>query len=171
MRAKPSRAQPAVSCSSSLSQSRSSIALPDLCRALRAAPTFSGSISVNGCPMQRRGTASRHTSAAAKSLPRMVGSHSSEHRALGVVIRGGASSLSLAMGLTTILTTIWVRPSKYAHVQIHIFKENWTSEDLRGHAADVWGSKSHEFLSRPAAAVMILPITADLVSRVKAGSL
>jgi hypothetical protein len=28
-----------------------------------------------------------------------------------------ASSLSLAMGLTTILTTIWVCPPKYAQVQ------------------------------------------------------
>ena len=41
--------------------SRSSIAFSDLCRALRAAPTFSGSISVNGLPQcgveaQHRGT-------------------------------------------------------------------------------------------------------------------
>jgi hypothetical protein len=55
-----------------------------------------------------------------------------------------AASLSLAMGLTTILTTIWVCPPKYAQVQNPYFKENWTSADVLGHAADVWGSKSHE---------------------------
>jgi hypothetical protein len=33
-----------------------------------------------------------------------------------------AYSLSLAMGLTTILTTIWVCPPKYAHVQNRYFQ-------------------------------------------------
>ena len=74
-----------------------------------------------------------------------------------------ASSLSLAMGLTTILTTIWVVHRNTPKCKILIFKENWTSGDLLGHAADVWGSKSHEFLSCPAATTMILPITDDLV--------
>ena len=50
MRVNPKGAQSAGSCPSSLSSSRSSIAFSDLCRALRAAPTFSGSISVNGLP-------------------------------------------------------------------------------------------------------------------------
>ena len=72
------------------------------------------------------------------------------------------------MGLTTILTTIWVCPPKYAQVQILIFKENWTCGDILGHAADVWGSMSHEFLYSPAATVMILPMTDDLAPRVKA---
>jgi hypothetical protein len=48
------------------------------------------------------------------------------------------------MGLTTILTTIWVCPPKCAKVQIHIFKENRTSVDVLGHAADVWGSNGPE---------------------------
>jgi hypothetical protein len=85
MRVKLTRAQPAVSCPSSLSSSRSSIGFSYLCRALRAAHTFSGSISVNRLPY-----------AAARYLWQRV------------------SSLSLAMGLTTILTTIWVCPPKYA---------------------------------------------------------
>jgi hypothetical protein len=75
------------------------------------------------------------------------------------------------MGLTTVLTTIGSVHRDTSKCRILIFRENRTSVDVLGHAADVWGSKSHEFLSRPAAAVMILPITADLVSRVKAGSL
>lgn len=29
-----------------------------------------------------------------------------------------------------------------------IFKENWTSKDVLGHAADVWGSRGREFKSR-----------------------
>jgi hypothetical protein len=61
MRVNPKGAQSAGSCPSSLSSSRSSVAFSDLCRALRAAPTFSGSISVNGLPQcgveaQHRGT-------------------------------------------------------------------------------------------------------------------
>ena len=35
---------------------------------------------------------------------------------------------------------------------------NWTYGDILGHAADVWGSKSREFLSSPAATAMILPL-------------
>jgi hypothetical protein len=67
------------------------------------------------------------------------------------------------MGLTTVLTTIGSVHRDTSKCRILIFRENRTSVDVLGHAADVWGSKSHEFLSRPAAAVMILPITADLV--------
>jgi hypothetical protein len=52
--------------------------------------------------------------------------------------------------------------------RILIFKDNRTSGDVPGHAADVWGSKSHEFLSCPAATAMILPITDDLVPPIKA---
>jgi hypothetical protein len=40
--------------------------------------------------------------------------------------------------------------------------------DVLGHAADVWRSKSHEFLSCSAATAMILPIADDLVLRIKA---
>ena len=59
-----------------------------------------------------------------------------------------ASSLSLAMGLTTILTTIWVFHRNTPKCKILNFKENWTSEDVYGHAADVWGSRGREFKSR-----------------------
>jgi hypothetical protein len=52
-----------------------------------------------------------------------------------------ASSLSLAMGLTTIVTTISVDPPKYLRCEILIFKENWTSMDVLGHAPDVWGQE------------------------------
>ena len=47
------------------------------------------------------------------------------------------SSLSSAMGLTTILTTIWVVHRNTHKRKILISKENWTSEDVGGHAADV----------------------------------
>ena len=53
-------------------------------------------------------------------------------------------SLSSAMRLTTIR----VCPPKYVEVQFLIFKENWTSGDVLGHAADVWGSRGREFKSR-----------------------
>ncbi len=43
------------------------------------------------------------------------------------------------MGLTTILTTIWVVHRNTPKCKILISKENWTSEDVGGHAADVWG--------------------------------
>jgi hypothetical protein len=52
--------------------------------------------------------------------------------------------------------------------RILIFKDNWTSGDVPGHAADVWASKSHEFLFCSAATAMILPITDDLVLRINA---
>jgi hypothetical protein len=52
--------------------------------------------------------------------------------------------------------------------KILILRENWTSGDVLGHAADVWGSKSHEFLSCPAGTAMILPMTDDLVPPIKA---
>jgi hypothetical protein len=45
------------------------------------------------------------------------------------------------MVLTTILTTIWACPPKYMCKSLN-FKENWTSEDICGHAADVWGSSA-----------------------------
>jgi hypothetical protein len=38
-----------------------------------------------------------------------------------------ASSISLAMGLTTILTTIWVVHRNAPKCKILIFRENWTS--------------------------------------------
>jgi hypothetical protein len=38
---------------------------------------------------------------------------------------GVFDSLSLAMGLTTILTTIWVRPPKYIYVQ-NPYKQMWS---------------------------------------------
>ena len=52
------------------------------------------------------------------------------------------------MGLTTILTTIWVCPPNPCKCGILIFKENWTPPDILGHAADVWGSRGREFKSR-----------------------
>jgi hypothetical protein len=52
------------------------------------------------------------------------------------------------MGLTTILTTIWVVHRNTPKRKIHIFKENWTSVDGLGRAADVWGSRGREFKSR-----------------------
>ena len=52
-----------------------------------------------------------------------------------------AYSLSLAMGLTVILTTIAFIRRNAPNSRTLISKENWTSEDVRGHAADVWGSK------------------------------
>jgi hypothetical protein len=67
-----------------------------------------------------------------------------------------AASLSLAMGLTTILTTIWVCPPKYAQVQNPYFKENWTSADVLWTRCRCLGSKSHELKPRqpdPAGAV------------------
>jgi hypothetical protein len=36
------------------------------------------------------------------------------------------------------------------------------SKDVSGHAADVWESKRHDYLSCPGATVMILPMTDDL---------
>jgi hypothetical protein len=50
-----------------------------------------------------------------------------------------AYSLSLAMGLTTILTTIDFVHRNTPMCKILISKENWTSEDVCGHTADVWG--------------------------------
>src|SRR5829696_6736925 len=49
------------------------------------------------------------------------------------------------MGLTTILTTIWGCPPKCTQVQNPYFKENRTSVDVLGHAADVGGSRGREF--------------------------
>ncbi|MGH3341178.1 MAG: hypothetical protein ACRDPL_20400, partial [Propionibacteriaceae bacterium] len=49
-------------------------------------------------------------------------------------------SLSLAMGLTTILTTFRFVHQNPPQWEITISKENWTSEDLCGRAADIWGS-------------------------------
>ena len=51
------------------------------------------------------------------------------------------SSLSLAMGLTIILTTIWVGPLNPLKSKALICKGNRTSTDSLGHAADVWGQK------------------------------
>jgi hypothetical protein len=48
-------------------------------------------------------------------------------------------SLSLAIGLTTILTTIWVVHRNAPKCGVLVFKESWTAEDVRGHAADVSG--------------------------------
>jgi hypothetical protein len=53
-------------------------------------------------------------------------------------------SLSLAMGLTTILTLTFVHGNA-PKSRILISKENWTSGDVRGHAADVWGSRARGF--------------------------
>jgi hypothetical protein len=66
------------------------------------------------------------------------------------------------------MTTIRVCPLKSPKVRNPICKGNGTSADSLGHAADVWGSKSHEFLSSPAATAMILPIADDLVLRITA---
>jgi hypothetical protein len=44
------------------------------------------------------------------------------------------------MGLTAILTTIWVCPPNAPKCKIHILKENRTLVDLLGYADDVWGS-------------------------------
>jgi hypothetical protein len=52
------------------------------------------------------------------------------------------SSLSLAMGLTTILTTIWVCHRNAPKSKALICKGNRTSTDSLGHAADVWGSRA-----------------------------
>jgi hypothetical protein len=49
-----------------------------------------------------------------------------------------AYSLSLAMGLTTILTLTFVHRNA-SKSRILISEENWTSGDVRGHAPDVWG--------------------------------
>jgi hypothetical protein len=77
-----------------------------------------------------------------------------------------AYSLTLAMGLTTILTRhISVRPPKWPKCRVLIFKENWTSGDVHVHAADVWGSRAMSVLSDPAATGMIFPLTDDLVQR------
>jgi hypothetical protein len=46
------------------------------------------------------------------------------------------------MGLTTILTTIWVVHRNAPKCEIPIFKESLTSVDVLGHAADVWGSRA-----------------------------
>jgi hypothetical protein len=43
------------------------------------------------------------------------------------------------MDLTTILTTIWLVHRSTPKCEVPIFKENRTSEDVGGHAADVWG--------------------------------
>jgi hypothetical protein len=53
----------------------------------------------------------------------------------------GAYSLSLAMGLTTILPPVAFGHRNAPKFRILIFKENWTSGDVRGHAANVWGSR------------------------------
>ena len=53
--------------------------------------------------------------------------------------------LVLAMGLTT----IWVAHRNAPRCKTPYFKESCTSEDVRGYAANVWGSKSHESLSFP----------------------
>jgi hypothetical protein len=45
------------------------------------------------------------------------------------------------MGLTTILTTICFVHRTTPKCKIIIFKEDWTSKDVRGDAADVWGSR------------------------------
>jgi hypothetical protein len=58
-----------------------------------------------------------------------------------------ASSLRLAMGLTTILTTIWVCPPNLPQCRILIYQGNRTSVDALGRAADVWGSRGREFKS------------------------
>src|SRR6185312_5827117 len=52
-----------------------------------------------------------------------------------------AYSLSLAMGLTVILTTISLIHRNAPSSRTLISKESRTSEDVRGHAADVWGSR------------------------------
>ena len=50
-----------------------------------------------------------------------------------------SDSLSLAMVLTTILTTIGFVHRNTTMCKSLNFKENWTSRDVFGHAADVWG--------------------------------
>jgi hypothetical protein len=69
------------------------------------------------------------------------------------------------MGLTTILTTIWVCPPKSVTVQNPYLQGNRTSVDVLGRAADAWGSRAMSVLSDPAATVMIFPMTDDLVQR------
>lgn len=56
-------------------------------------------------------------------------------------IRQRAYSLSLAMGLTVILTTISLIHRNAPSSRTLISKESRTSEDVRGHAADVCGVK------------------------------
>jgi len=68
---------------------------PDLCGTLRAAGA--GSSQLIGFPMQRRGTRSRHTSAA-KLLLRMVESHRQSIEALRLVFHVAVFFLSLTMG-------------------------------------------------------------------------
>ena len=52
------------------------------------------------------------------------------------------------MGLTPILTTIGPVHLNTLKCEILIPKENWTSVDVGGPAADVWGSKTHELKAR-----------------------
>jgi hypothetical protein len=67
-----------------------------------------------------------------------------------------ASSLSLAMGLTTILTTIELVHRNTPKCETPISKESLTSVDVLGHAADVWGQEPCVLVFH-AATVMILP--------------
>ena len=60
-----------------------------------------------------------------------------------------APLLSLAMGLTTILTTVFVHRNT-PKSKILILKENWPSVDGLGHTADVWGARGREFKISPA---------------------
>jgi hypothetical protein len=71
------------------------------------------------------------------------------------------------MGLTTILTTIWFVHRNTPKRRILIFKENWTSVDVLGHAADVWESSAMSFVLS-AATAMILRSADDLVLPMKA---
>jgi hypothetical protein len=94
---------------------------------------------------QRRGTTSRHNVCYQYwlgALRRRI-----EARWLGHSWQR-ASSLRLAMGLTTILTTIWVCPPKSVTVQNPYLQGNRTSVDVLGRAADAWGSRGREFKSR-----------------------
>jgi hypothetical protein len=95
--------------------------------------------------MQRRGTTSRRnvccqywSEALRRNIEAVWLGHSWQR----------ASLLRLAMCLTTILTTIWVRPPKSATVQNPYLQGK---SDVRGRAqrvADVWGSRGREFKSR-----------------------
>jgi hypothetical protein len=94
--------------------------------------------------MQRRGKTSRHnvccqywSEALRRNIEALRLGHSWQR----------ASSLRLAMGLTTILTTIWVCPPNLPQCRILIYQGNRTSVDALGRAADVWGSRGREFKS------------------------
>jgi|SRR6188508_1129852 hypothetical protein len=63
------------------------------------------------------------------------------------------------MGLTTILTTIGSVHRNTPMYRIVIYKGKWTSEDICGRAADVWGSRGRECLASPTNAFPYIQVT------------